>query len=1077
MDTTPLAAALRRLAGTARAARDTDRQLLGRFARGRDEAAFAELVRRHGPLVLGVCRCVLGRVDGAEDAFQATFLVLARKARSVAWRESVGNWLHETAYRLARKLRAEDARRRARERAAAEEAGRGREAPAAWRALWDVVDAELRRLPRPYRAPLLACYLEDRTQDEAAAHLGWPLRTFQRRLARGRELLRARLERLGVPLPAALLAGGWTAAAVPQAAAASVARGAAAFAGGGAASVSGLAALLASGATRAGASGRVLLTSTFVAAVGLCMAVTVLLPGSNQSPSAAGKAGALPPPAADADALPAGAIARLGSLRLRHTGDVYAIAFAGGKTVLAGDDRGFLVEWDIATDHRVRQSRPFASAANPVVYSVAASADGKTTAVGGDGAVVMTSAGHTRTWKVESSVRVLALSTDGSVCAAGGPSQDFKEFTVGFYDAATGRERCRVSGKERIDTFAMDGAGRFCAALRKYDKVVRLFDAETGKPAGTLEADESVFVDVALAPDGKTAATTGEDSQLRIWDLATRKEIRHAREANWRFNVAYLPDGKVMARRYDSRLAVLDPATGGVLSLGEIMPGRGELSLVVSPDGRTAASVSAQMFSHTFDVYDLASGKPRRYEGHRKQVSALAFSADGKALFSAGMDQVVRWDTEKTGEGVCITGREGGACDLALSPDGALLGMTDVADVRLWELASRKERLRWKMPGGGGPFGSIAFGAPGGSFLTTELQTNQTAYLWEPGTGDLLRAILIGADWPVRADLSPDGKFVAAAGYRDGSVRFWDAATGAELPPLAAGRKETWSVVFSPDGRLLATGGGDGDVCLWEFVSRKLVRRLRQGGTVGALAFSADGQTLLSGGSDGARLWDVSSGEELTRFQGHECSTSSVALSPDGRFAATGGADTTVLLWDLWGKRPVGNPPGEQELAGWWADLTDVDARRAYAAVGALASTPRQVVPFLAGRLPSIPPLDARTTARVAALLTNLDGDDFAARERAFGELRKIGPASEPLLRKALSDGASPELRRRIEALVKSWQESPPDRRRTARALEVLERIGSPDARGLLAKLAAGVPEARLTREAKVTLGRLERRP
>jgi RNA polymerase sigma factor (sigma-70 family) len=197
----------------------TDRQLLDRFARRRDEDAFATLVERHGPLVLRVCRRVLGHEQDAEDAFQATFHVLARRAGGVGWQESVANWLYEVAWRVAHKARGSAARRHVHERQA-----NLAETPATPQRAWDelkgLLDEELARLPRKFREPLVLCYLEGKSRDEAAQELGWSLGMVKGRLERGRDRLRQRLEKRGLTLSAALFAlalGESTVTAVPPA--------------------------------------------------------------------------------------------------------------------------------------------------------------------------------------------------------------------------------------------------------------------------------------------------------------------------------------------------------------------------------------------------------------------------------------------------------------------------------------------------------------------------------------------------------------------------------------------------------------------------------------------------------------------------------------------------------------------------------------------------------------------------------------------------------------------------------------------------------------------------------------------
>jgi RNA polymerase sigma factor (sigma-70 family) len=183
-----------------------DRQLIERFLAGRDEQAFATLVMRHGPLVWGVCWRALRHVQDAEDAFQATFLVLARKSRSVDWHASVANWLYGVACRVAAEARGRIARRRRCEMQLENLPEEPAMPETAARELCAALDEELQRLPVKYRAALVECYFEGRTTDQAAQQLKLSLRTLERRLAQGRERLRTRLLRRGFTLSGVLVA-------------------------------------------------------------------------------------------------------------------------------------------------------------------------------------------------------------------------------------------------------------------------------------------------------------------------------------------------------------------------------------------------------------------------------------------------------------------------------------------------------------------------------------------------------------------------------------------------------------------------------------------------------------------------------------------------------------------------------------------------------------------------------------------------------------------------------------------------------------------------------------------------------
>jgi RNA polymerase sigma factor (sigma-70 family) len=191
---------------------ETDAQLLARFLACRDEAAFAALVRRHGPMVLGVCRRVLRHAQDAEDAFQAAFLVLARKAGSVLKGAAVGSWLYMVAYRTAQRARARQARRQARERQV-DEMPHPPVQPEQAQDWLPLLDDELGRLPEKYRAPVVLCDLQGQSRREAARQLKVPDGTLSRRLAAGRRLLAERLSRRGVTLSGGALAAALSAGA------------------------------------------------------------------------------------------------------------------------------------------------------------------------------------------------------------------------------------------------------------------------------------------------------------------------------------------------------------------------------------------------------------------------------------------------------------------------------------------------------------------------------------------------------------------------------------------------------------------------------------------------------------------------------------------------------------------------------------------------------------------------------------------------------------------------------------------------------------------------------------------------
>ncbi|HVK08621.1 MAG TPA: RNA polymerase sigma factor, partial [Gemmataceae bacterium] len=292
---------------------ESDAQLLARFVTARDEGAFRTLLDRYAALVYGVCQRSLGQAADADDAFQATFLVLARGADRVRKPEALGCWLYGVARKVAARVRATQAKR-ARLPDIAARTAEPADAAAAWRDLQAVLDDELGRLPARYRDPFVLCCLNDLTQEAAAARLGLPVGTIKSRLARARERLRARLARRGLAPAAAGIALGVLAR--PASAVPAVLLESNMFTivrGGPRTAAVALAEEVLRGAVRTK-------VAAGLAAVAVALGVAVATgPGRSPTPPP-GRPVAEAKAAVDAlgDPLPGGARARLGSLRLRH---------------------------------------------------------------------------------------------------------------------------------------------------------------------------------------------------------------------------------------------------------------------------------------------------------------------------------------------------------------------------------------------------------------------------------------------------------------------------------------------------------------------------------------------------------------------------------------------------------------------------------------------------------------------------------------------------------------------------------------------------------------------------------------
>jgi hypothetical protein len=276
------------------------------------------------------------------------------------------------------------------------------------------------------------------------------------------------------------------------------------------------------------------------------------------------------------------------------------------------------------------------------------------------------------------------------------------------------------------------------------------------------------------------------------------------------------------------------------------------------------------------------------------------------------------------------------------------------------------------------------------------------------------------------------------------------------------------------------TYGRNSQVLVWDTFTWKEVCELGDhSGAVFSLAFSPDGRALATGCWDTkVRLWEVASWTKRNQFEGHCGRVYQTAFSPDGRILASGGQDGRVYLWDVTGLaaagvRPLVPLPAEKREELWKA-LPGRDGARAYQAVCELSTAPRQAVHLVKERLRPA----TVGSAQVGRLLADLDADSYAVREKATAALAQLGKAAQPALRQTLNNPLSAEVHRRVSDLLErlEGEPPPPEMLLAVRATEILEILGSPEAREVLGVLAAGAPGAPLTEQAKASLGRLATR-
>lgn len=800
-------------------------------------------------------------------------------------------------------------------------------------------------------------------------------------------------------------------------------------------------------------------------------------------------------------ALPPGAILRLGNATLRHPSALTALIWsANGKQLISSGDDGarfWSVERGVLV-HAWPEARASVLAASP---------DSRLVAAGG-------ADGWIRLWDVrqanpgtpikvaaQGNVKVLSLafSPDGKLLACTTEARDFgdSDAAVRLFDVATGNERRQfkdIANGGHALAFSPDGK-LLAGAEGSRGSVrggtdIRIWNISSGDIVHRLPGHTSWVRRLSFSRDGKGLVSSCTH-ETRQWLMHEQRAVHVWTKATQGRFVA--DDKQIMVLRGPT-VELRDAGTGNVVVQSKVLYGPDADALIAAaPDGETLASADRHGLIR---LWNAATGKERvLYAGHRGTIEGAAWSPDGSVILTGGSDSTLRLWGAATGLQLRLIelppnssqwGKN--TAGLGFSANGRVMfaGQADGA-IRLWSTATGK--LIHKLAGHHNWITSAA-AAPGGPLLATA-GWDGTLRLWDVDQA-AMRRFLIGQDEP-RGDTSiaalafaPDGKhLVSASEARFGrnrakpkTLQLWDVATGQllrEFGPVGE-RVLPRHIVWNTPRELYAESKQI--VQLWDPQTGALVHeypaRHKHWGEIPAFAVSRDGTLLTLADNEGIHLWDTLMRQKLHTIAPQGQAAERLAFSPDGKQLLVGYAGGALLIWDLAalalppapkGALPPDRRPNEaqaEEFKRWWDALGRHDAAESRGALWRFVHAGPNAVDWLVNHVP--PPLP-RDLQQIPVLIKDLHDADDEARAKALAKLAEFGASAAPALHEALRAPLPVPVRRRVELALAFLHEHPvhPEELRRLRAIEILERLGTPAAEHTLERWGKGDSRAPTT--------------